>query len=40
MAAVDTIYGVYMAEQGVSGVSQVDFRDFESKGTGLQSLSS
>lgn len=40
MAAVDTIYGVYMAEQGVSGVSQVDFRDFETKGTGLQSLSS
>ncbi len=29
MAAVDVIYGVYMAEQGVSGVSQVDFRDFE-----------
>ncbi len=29
MAAVDTIYGVYMAEQGVSGVSQVDFREFE-----------
>ena len=29
MAAVDTIYGVYMAEQGVSGVSAVDFRDFE-----------
>ena len=29
MAAVNTIYGVYMAEQGVSGVSQVDFRDFE-----------
>ena len=29
MAAVDTIYGVFMAEQGVSGVSQVDFRDFE-----------
>jgi chromosome segregation protein len=29
MAAVDTIYGVYMAEMGVSGVSQVDFRDFE-----------
>lgn len=28
MAAVDTIYGVYMAEQGVSGVSQVDFREF------------
>ncbi len=32
MAAVDTIYGVYMAEQGVSGVSQVDFRDFEHSG--------
>lgn len=29
MAAVDIIYGVYMAEQGVSGVSQVDFRSFE-----------
>jgi len=29
MAAVDTIYGVYMAEQGVSGVSAVDLRDFE-----------
>jgi len=29
MAAVDTIYGVYMAEQGISGVSLVDFRDFE-----------
>ncbi len=28
MAAVDTIYGIYMAEQGVSGVSQVDFREF------------
>jgi len=33
MAAVDTIYGVYMAEQGVSGVSPVDFRDFEHSGT-------
>lgn len=33
MAAVDTIYGVYMAEQGVSGVSAVDFRDFEQTGT-------
>ena len=32
MAAVDTIYGVYMAEQGVSGVSAVDFRDFEETG--------
>ncbi len=29
MAAVDTIYGVYMHEQGVSSVNQVDFRDFE-----------
>ncbi len=27
MAAADTIYGVYMHEQGVSGVAQVDFRD-------------
>jgi len=33
MAAVDTIYGVYMAEQGVSGVSAVDFRHFEETGT-------
>lgn len=32
MAAVDTIYGVYMAEQGVSGVSPVDFRNFEHSG--------
>jgi chromosome segregation protein len=29
MAAVDTIYGVYMAEQGVSGVTEVNFRDFD-----------
>ena len=29
MAAVDTIYGVFMPEQGVSSVSQVDFRDFD-----------
>ncbi|MEO7174603.1 MAG: chromosome segregation protein SMC [Saprospiraceae bacterium] len=29
MAAVDVIYGVYMEELGVSGVSQVDFRTFE-----------
>ncbi|GIV32400.1 MAG: chromosome partition protein Smc [Saprospiraceae bacterium] len=27
MAAVDTIYGVFMQEQGVSAVTQVDFRD-------------
>ncbi|MGI9158594.1 MAG: hypothetical protein ACR2K1_02450 [Saprospiraceae bacterium] len=26
MAAVDTIYGVYMPEQGVRAVTQVDFR--------------
>ena len=26
MAAVDTIYGVYMAEQGVSALTPVDFR--------------
>ena len=32
MAAVDTIYGVYMAEQGVSGVMPVDFRDYEHVG--------
>lgn len=29
MAAVDTIYGVHMAEQGISAVTPVDFRDFE-----------
>ena len=29
MAAVDVIYGVYMAEPGISGVSEVDFRDLE-----------
>ncbi|NND34010.1 MAG: chromosome segregation protein SMC [Saprospiraceae bacterium] len=28
MAAVNVIYGVYMEEQGVSNVSQVDFRSF------------
>lgn len=28
MAAVDTIYGVFMQEQGVSAVNQVDFRSF------------
>lgn len=28
MAAVDTIYGVYMEEQGVSAL-QVDFREFD-----------
>ncbi len=29
MAAVDVIYGVFMNEPGVSGVSEVDFRDLE-----------
>ncbi|MCL4119077.1 UNVERIFIED_CONTAM: hypothetical protein GTU68_057682 [Idotea baltica] len=28
MASVNVIYGVYMEEQGVSNVSQVDFRSF------------
>jgi len=28
MSAVDTIYGVYLAEKGVSGVSQVDLRNY------------
>jgi chromosome segregation protein len=32
MAAVDTIYGVFTAQQG-SGVSPVDFRDFEHRAT-------
>lgn len=32
MAAVDTIYGVHMAEQGISAVTPVDFRDFEETG--------
>jgi chromosome segregation protein len=29
MAAVDTIYGVYMPEQGVSAVTPVDFRQLD-----------
>ncbi len=29
MAAVDTLYGVYMQEKGVSEVAQVDFREYE-----------
>jgi chromosome segregation protein len=29
MAAVDVLYGVYMQEQGVSGISPVDFRNYE-----------
>ncbi len=33
MAAVDVIYGVFMAEQGVSGVSAVDFRELDHSAT-------
>ena len=29
MAEVDVLYGVYMQEQGVSGLSPVDFRDYK-----------
>jgi len=29
MAAVDIMYGVYMEQQGISGLSKVDFRTFE-----------
>ena len=29
MAEVDVLYGIYMEEQGVSNVSQVDFRNYE-----------
>lgn len=32
MAAVDVIYGVYMDEPGISGVSAVDFRHYEDSG--------
>ena len=32
MAAVDTIYGVYMQEQGVSAVAPVDFSNYEHTG--------
>ncbi len=32
MAAVDTIYGVHMAQQGISAVTAVDFREFELSG--------
>jgi chromosome segregation protein len=31
MSAVDTIYGVYMEEMGISGLSQVDFRAFDER---------
>ncbi len=29
MASLDILYGVYMQEQGVSGITQVDFREYE-----------
>ncbi len=29
MAAMDLLYGVYMQEQGISGVTKVDFREYE-----------
>jgi len=29
MANVDLLYGVYMQEQGVSGITQVDFKEYE-----------
>jgi chromosome segregation ATPase len=29
MASVQTIYGVYMAEQGVSGIAAVDLREYQ-----------
>lgn len=29
MANMDLLYGVYMQEQGVSGITQVDFREYE-----------
>ena len=29
MTAVDVLYGVFMQEQGVSEVAEVDFREFE-----------
>ena len=29
MANVDLLYGVYMQEQGVSGITEVDFKEYE-----------
>lgn len=29
MAAIDVLYGLYMQQQGVSGVSKGDFRNYE-----------
>ena len=37
MAAVDTIYGVFMAEQGISAMTQVDFRALQHE-SGLESV--
>jgi len=33
MAGMDTLYGVYMQEQGVSGISQVDFSEYDHQET-------
>ena len=38
MAAVDVMYGVYMAEQGVSDVIPVDFRNYEHKPVEMSTL--
>ena len=38
MAAVDVMYGVYMAEQGVSDVIPVDFRNYENKPIEMSTL--
>ena len=38
MAAVDVMYGVYMAEQGVSDVIPVDFRNYENKPVEMSQL--
>jgi chromosome segregation ATPase len=29
MASVQTIYGVYMEEQGISGIAAVDLREYQ-----------
>jgi chromosome segregation protein len=36
MAAVDTIYGVYMPEQGVSAVAPVDFRQLDHEAMAIE----
>lgn len=35
MASVQTIYGVYMEEQGVSGIAAVDLREYQSQETAV-----